>query len=53
MTFSFTRILVKLSGEALMGDQQYGISPATVSDIAEEIRQIHAQGIQIAWSSGR
>ncbi len=34
----FNRILLKLSGEALMGDEQFGIDPATVARIAEEIK---------------
>ncbi|HZS47436.1 MAG TPA: UMP kinase [Blastocatellia bacterium] len=44
----FGRILLKLSGEALMGDKGYGIDPAMVSVIAEEIKQIHALGVEVA-----
>ena len=44
----YKRILLKLSGEALMGDRQYGIDPARLSEYAEEIKQIHDQGVQIA-----
>jgi uridylate kinase len=48
----FKRVLVKLSGEALMGDMSYGISPETVSGIADEIRQIHENDIEIALVIG-
>ncbi len=41
------RILLKLSGEALMGDQPFGISPATVSQIAGEVREVHQLGVQL------
>ncbi|HEX8563732.1 MAG TPA: UMP kinase [Flavobacterium sp.] len=44
----YKRILLKLSGEALMGDQQYGIDPAKLSEYAEDIRKIHEKGVQIA-----
>lgn len=44
----YKRILLKLSGEALMGDRQYGIDPARLAEYAEEIKQIHSQGVQIA-----
>ncbi len=44
----YKRILLKLSGEALMGDRQYGIDPARLAQYAEEIRQIHAKGVQVA-----
>jgi uridylate kinase len=38
---------LKLSGEALMGDQPFGISPSTVSQIAGEVREVHALGAQL------
>lgn len=44
----YKRILLKLSGEALMGDRQYGIDPKTLSDYADEIKKIHDKGIEIA-----
>ncbi len=40
----FNRILLKLSGEALMGDEQFGIDPATVARIADEIKAAVAGG---------
>lgn len=39
---------MKLSGEALMGGQQYGIDPARLRDIAEEIKQVVAGGTEVA-----
>lgn len=44
----YKRILLKLSGEALMGDKQYGIDPARLAEYAEDIHKIHEQGVQIA-----
>ncbi len=44
----YKRILLKLSGEALMGDRQYGIDPARLSEYADEIKKIHEKGVQIA-----
>jgi uridylate kinase len=44
----YKRILLKLSGEALMGNRQYGIDPARLAEYADEIKKIHDQGVQIA-----
>ncbi|HET8860680.1 UMP kinase [Marivirga sp.] len=44
----FKRILLKLSGEALMGDEGYGIDPKRLNQYAKEIKRIHDQGIEIA-----
>lgn len=44
----YKRVLLKLSGEALMGDLTYGIDPAVVDAIAEEIAQVAASGVQLA-----
>jgi uridylate kinase len=44
----FRRVLLKLSGEALMGERGYGIDPAIVSQIAGEIRELHELGISLA-----
>ena len=43
----FKRILLKLSGEALMGDSDYGINPETVIDIAHEIKKARDLGVQV------
>jgi len=44
----YKRILLKLSGEALMGDQQYGIDPAMLSIYATEIKSVTAAGAEVA-----
>ena len=44
----FRRALLKLSGEALLGDREYGIDPKTVTAIAEEIVAVHGAGTQLA-----
>jgi uridylate kinase len=45
---SYRRILLKLSGEALMGEQAYGIDPAVATRIAEDILEIQSLGVQTA-----
>ena len=47
-TPAYTRILLKLSGEALLGGQNYGIDAAVATQIAKEIGEIQALGVQIA-----
>ena len=44
----YKRILLKLSGEALMGERQYGIDPKILAEYANEIKQIHDKGVEIA-----
>jgi uridylate kinase len=44
----YKRILLKLSGESLMGDKQYGIDNERVKQYAEDIKAVHAQGLEIA-----
>jgi len=44
----YKRILLKLSGEALMGSQQYGIDPKRLSDYASEIKSIADQKVEVA-----
>ena len=43
----YQRILLKLSGEALLGDRQYGVDPAFCASIAEQVARVHAMGIQV------
>lgn len=43
----FKRILLKLSGEALMGEEDYGIDPKIINRIATEIHEIHEMGVEI------
>jgi uridylate kinase len=44
----YKRILLKLSGEALMGDKSYGLDPATVQFVAGEIRKVLRMGVEVA-----
>ncbi|MCF6288011.1 MAG: UMP kinase [Proteobacteria bacterium] len=43
----YARILLKLSGEALMGEEDYGIDPKVINRIAAEIHEIHELGVEI------
>ncbi len=47
-TLRYRRVLVKLSGEALMGTQPFGIEPAVVSAIAADLAGVHRLGVQVA-----
>jgi uridylate kinase len=44
----FHRVLIKLSGEALMGPLDYGTDPETVGRIADQIKSVHDRGVEIA-----
>ena len=44
----FKRILLKLSGESLMGEQQFGIDPEMLVNYANQIKNIVAEGIEVA-----
>ncbi|MDT0685187.1 UMP kinase [Autumnicola psychrophila] len=44
----YKRILLKLSGEALMGERQYGIDPIRLAEYAEEIKSVTDKGIEVA-----
>jgi uridylate kinase len=48
----FKRVLIKLSGEALMGPLEYGTDPATVQAIAQQLKTIHDRGVEIAVVQG-
>ena len=43
----YKRIMLKLSGEALMGDAEYGIDPAMIGRVADEIKQVVALGVEV------
>jgi uridylate kinase len=45
---AFKRILLKLSGEALMGEQNYGIDTKVAESVAQEIKAVHQLGVEIA-----
>ena len=44
----YKRILLKLSGEALMGERQYGIDPDRLAEYAGEIKEVVEKGIEVA-----
>ncbi|NPA12398.1 MAG: UMP kinase [Aquificae bacterium] len=48
MGLKYKRVLLKLSGEALMGDREYGIDPVFINDLAEEIKSVYEIGAEIA-----
>ncbi len=48
----FKRILLKLSGEALMGSQGFGVDPVMASRIADELAELHSLGIEVAATIG-
>lgn len=50
--YRYDRILLKLSGEALMGDRGYGIDPAVAERLAREITEVAQKGVQVAITVG-
>ena len=44
----YKRILLKLSGEALMGSQGFGVDPLMAAKVAEELREVHSLGVEMA-----
>jgi uridylate kinase len=51
-TPEFDRILIKLSGEALMGDQGFGIKPEMINYVAKEVAEVHRLGVQVSMVVG-
>ncbi|MFA5581948.1 MAG: UMP kinase [Paracoccaceae bacterium] len=49
---NYRRVMLKISGEALMGDQGYGLHPPTVERIAREIKNVHDTGVEICMVIG-
>ena len=47
-TYRYKRVLLKLSGEALMGDVGYGIDPKVLDSLAEHVKTVRAGGVEIA-----
>ena len=43
----FNRILLKLSGESLMGEKQYGIDETRLAEYAAQIKEVHDMGVEI------
>lgn len=48
----FKRVMLKISGEALMGDQGFGLHPPTVERIAKEVKIVHDLGVEICMVIG-
>ncbi len=49
---TFRRVLLKISGEALMGEQRFGLDPETVARIADEVKRAHDNGIEVCMTIG-
>ncbi len=49
---TFKRVMLKISGEALMGDQGFGLHPPTVERIAKEVKSVHDLGVEICLVIG-
>ncbi len=49
---SYDRVMLKISGEALMGDQGFGLHPPTVARIADEVESVHKLGVEICMVIG-
>ncbi|MEX0339120.1 MAG: UMP kinase [Arenibacterium sp.] len=49
---TYKRVLLKISGEALMGDQGFGLHPPTVQRVAEEVHSVHQLGVEICMVIG-
>jgi len=48
----YKRVLLKISGEALMGDRDYGLDPEAVSRIAKDVLAVHRMGVQVCLVIG-
>ena len=49
---AFKRVMLKISGEALMGDQGFGLHPPTVARVASEVKSVHDLGVEICMVIG-
>ncbi|MBO9464858.1 Uridylate kinase [Pelagimonas phthalicica] len=49
---TFKRVMLKISGEALMGDQGFGLHPPTVERVAKEVKSVHDLGVEICMVIG-
>ena len=49
---TYDRVMLKISGEALMGDQGFGLHPPTVQRVAEEVQAVHQMGVEICMVIG-
>ena len=48
----YRRVLLKLSGEGLMGQREFGLEPETVARICEEVKSVHEQGVEVSLVIG-
>ncbi|MBM6967571.1 MAG: UMP kinase [Pseudoramibacter alactolyticus] len=48
MDAKYKRVMIKLSGEALAGEQEFGIDPATVQQISESVKEVYVHGVEIS-----
>jgi len=48
----YRRVLLKVSGEALMGTREYGLDPEMVAHIADEVQSVHALGVELSLVIG-
>ncbi|MGG7644538.1 UMP kinase [Rhodovulum sp. YNF3179] len=51
-TTRYKRVMLKISGEALMGDQGYGLHPPTVERVAREVKKVHDLGVEVCMVIG-
>jgi uridylate kinase len=51
-TLKYRRVLLKLSGEALMGEREYGLDPAMIAHVAAEVEAVHRLGVEICLVIG-
>jgi uridylate kinase len=49
---AYTRVMLKISGEALMGDTSFGLHPPTVQRVAREVKTVHDMGVEICMVIG-
>ena len=49
---TYDRVMLKISGEALMGDQGYGLNPPTVARIADEVESVQKMGVEVCMVIG-
>ncbi len=49
---AYKRVMLKISGEALMGDQGFGLHPPTVQRVANEVKAVHEMGVEICMVIG-
>ena len=50
--FKYPRVLLKIGGEAILGDREYGIDPTAAASVAAQVKEVHDMGIQIAMVIG-